>query len=108
MKTNHQNANHQDGWNKNSKGGNAVKFYDYKHFPSSFKTAEQSLDTYNDYGFDHEVQWQFNPKSNSQKFTLECPFSIMCTARVDFKWLAKDQKYLRDEGQCHIFHDHCV
>lgn len=32
----------------------------------------------------------------------------MCTARVDFKWQPKDQKYLRDEGQCHIFHDHCV
>lgn len=32
----------------------------------------------------------------------------MCTARVDFKWSSKDQKYVRDDNNCHIFHDHCV
>ena len=50
------------------------------------------------------MQWQIKANSTSQKFTLECPFSSMCTNRCEFKW--DGQKYVR--GEIHIFHDHCV
>lgn len=39
----------------NGQGGNAVKFYDYKHFPMMFRNAEKALDVYNDLGFAHEI-----------------------------------------------------
>lgn len=35
-----------------------AKFFDYSHFPKHFKTVEETLDTYNDLGYQQEIQFQ--------------------------------------------------
>ena len=51
--------------NSNLKNTKDAKFYDYSHFPKKFSTLEDALDTYNDLGYEHNVQFQVRANSEA-------------------------------------------
>jgi hypothetical protein len=105
------------------------RFTDLVHFPSQFKTVDEALQAYNEYGAWQKVQFKVLSKTQNQGlttgFTLACSMhgksskqvttqglqlrstgEVPCPVQIKFRWNKVTNKFKRGSKYCmHHSHD---